>query len=162
VIIEVEGDITKTKADAIVHGVAPNDNFHQGLALTLRERWPALYKDFRHYCQSVHPKSGDLWAWKGAGGPVILNLFTQEGSYGHQDNTPKGASLSHVNHSLKALKKEVGALGLKSVAVTRLATGVGGLKWEDVKPLIDRHLGELEIPVYVYVKYHKDLQANEK
>lgn len=51
---EVTGDILRTRAQAIAHGVAPNDDFHTGLALSLREHAPALYKDFRHYCQSTH------------------------------------------------------------------------------------------------------------
>ena len=40
---EVAGDILLTKAEALAHGVAPNDNFANGLALALRERWPASY-----------------------------------------------------------------------------------------------------------------------
>jgi O-acetyl-ADP-ribose deacetylase (regulator of RNase III) len=50
---------------------------------------------------------------------------------------------------------------LKSIALPRLATGVGGLKWEDVKPLIQQHLGTLEIPVIVYTEYHAGQQAKE-
>ncbi len=47
-IYEVSGDILLSEARAIAHGVAPNDNFANRLpALSLREHWPALYKDFR-------------------------------------------------------------------------------------------------------------------
>ena len=60
---EVQGDILLSGADAVAHGIAPNDNFHQGLALSLRESWPAMYKDFRHYCHVQHPKEGTTWAW---------------------------------------------------------------------------------------------------
>ena len=52
---EVTGDILLTRAQAIVHGVSPNDHFAQGLALALREQWPAMYKDFRHFTQLKHP-----------------------------------------------------------------------------------------------------------
>ena len=69
---EVEGDLLLSKAAAIAHGVAPNDPFSQGLALSLREQWPALYKDFRHYCQTYHPKPGDLWTWMGADGVMVM------------------------------------------------------------------------------------------
>lgn len=160
-IFEVEGDILLTEADALVHGVAPNDNFHQGLALSLREQWPSLYKDFRHYCQSHHPKSGELWMWKGAGGPAIYNLFTQQEAYDH-GSSPGKATLDNVNHSLRELRKTLEGSGVKSLAVTRLATGVGGLKWDDVKPLVEKHLGDLNLPVYVYVKFHAGQKANEK
>ena len=64
----VSGDVLNSKAAAIAHGVAPNDSFNQGLAHSLREAWPAMYKDFRHYCQSAHPKAGECWTWSGAEG----------------------------------------------------------------------------------------------
>lgn len=59
---EVTGDILLSTAAAIAHGVAPNDNFKQGLALALREQWPGMYKDFRHYCQTYNPKPGSAWS----------------------------------------------------------------------------------------------------
>lgn len=54
-----------------------------------------------------------------------------------------------MNHCMRALRKEIERGGLASVALPRLATGVGGLDWDDVAPVIARHLGTLEIPVYV-------------
>ncbi|MCK9503336.1 MAG: macro domain-containing protein [Porticoccaceae bacterium] len=148
----VQGDIFESKAQLIAQGVAPNDNFGQGLALALRERWPAMYKDFRHFCQTQHPKSGDLWTWSGAEGVRIAHLFTQEAAYGHGEK-PGKATVAHVNHSLRALRKEIEREGIKSVALPRLATGVGGLDWSEVKPLIESQLGDLEVTVDVYETY---------
>lgn len=156
----VKGDILKSEAEAIAHGVAPNDNFKQGLALSLRDRWPSMYKDFRHFCKTTHPKEGTSWSWKGAGGPVIINLFTQEHPK-TADGNPGKASLSYVSHTLKSLKKDISDHKLKSLALTRLATGVGGLEWTDVKPLIEKTFADVEIPVYVYETYEKDLRAKE-
>ena len=53
------------------------------------------------------------------------------------------------------------AEGVTSVAMPRLATGVGGMSWEEVHPLIEKHLGDLAIPVYVYVTYHEGEQASK-
>ncbi len=158
---EVEGDILLTRAHAIAHGVAPGDHFDQGLALSLRERWPAMYKDFRHWMHQAHPKEGELWAWAGAGGPRLIALFTQkpapERGHGHAGR----ATLANVNHALRALAHYLTEEKIPSVALPRLATGVGGLDWDDVRPLIQRHLGELPIPVHVYVKYVRGQQAEE-
>ncbi len=156
----VSGDILKTKADGIAHGVAPNDNFKQGLALSLRERWPAMYKDFKHFCRGTHPKEGTTWGWKGVGGPVIVNLFTQEHPKTN-NSVPGKATLSYVNHSLKRLNEDIKEYDLKSLAITKVATGVGGLDWKDVKPLIEKSLGELSIPIYIYEDYKKDVEAEE-
>ncbi|MBL8710870.1 MAG: macro domain-containing protein [Rhodospirillaceae bacterium] len=156
----VSGDILLSKAAAIAHGVAPGDHFGSGLALALRENWPAMVKDFRHHCQTSHPAPGDIFAWKGADNRLVLNLMTQEAAYG-QGEKPGRAKIEYVGHALKALAKLVKAEGVASLALPRLATGVGGLDWDDVKPLVERHLGDLNIPVYVYAVFHKGQSAAE-
>lgn len=157
---EVEGDILLTKAQVVAHGVAPGDHFDSGLALALRERWPAMVKDFRHFCQTNHPKAGELFYWGGAEGPAIANLMTQEPAYGHGEK-PGKAKLEHVHHALKELAKLVAKEKIQSLALPRLATGVGGLDWSDVKLLVEKHLGDLDIPVFVYAVYHKNVAAME-
>jgi len=157
---EVTGDILLSKAQAIAHGIAPHDDFKQGLALSLREQWPGMYKDFRHYCQTYNPKPGTLWAWKGPGSPIIINLFTQEPAADRQGR-PGKATVPHINHVLQALKKELKAQQITSLALPRLATGVGGLAWEEVKPLIVQTLGDAGIPVHVYTTFKKGVAAVE-
>lgn len=157
---EVAGDILMTNAKAIAHGVAPNDHFNNGLALELREHWPAMAKDFRHYAHQSHPKAGEIWMWGGVGGVRIFNLLTQEG--GHEHGTKPGrATLPNVNHCLRRLRHELEKGEVDSLALPKLATGVGGLKWNEVSPLIQQHLNDLSIPIYVYTTYHKGQKANE-
>ena len=72
---EVTGDILLTSAQALAHSVAINDDFKHGVSAELKEMWPAMYKDFRHFCKTQSPKEGDVWAWKGTGTPVIFSLF---------------------------------------------------------------------------------------
>lgn len=157
---ELSGDILFSGARAIVQGVAPNDDFHHGLALQLRERMPAMYKDFRHYCQTRHPKSGELWTWMSSDGRYLINLFTQDAAYDH-GSKPGHATLSHVNHTLHALRGVVQKEKLVSLALPRLSCGINGLDWNDVRPLIEKHLGDLGIPVYIYVTYQKGVKASE-
>lgn len=157
---ELSGDILLSGAKVIAQGVAPNDDFHHGLALQLRERMPAMYKDFRHFCQTTHPKPGGLWTWMSSDSHFIVNLFTQEAAYAH-GSKPGDASLSHVNHALHALRALIEKEKFPSLALPRLACGVTGLEWNDVKPLIEKQLGDLNIPIYVYANYQKDLKANE-
>jgi len=157
---ELNGDILFSGAKSIVHSVAPNDDYHQGLALQLRKRLPALYKDFRQHCQIKRPKSGELWAWKTADTRFIVSLFTRDGAYNH-GSKPGHASLSHVNRSLHALRSMAQKEKLSSIALPRIACGVGGLNWNEVRPLIDKQLGDLDIPVYIYLSYQKGVKAIE-
>ncbi|MFM1895915.1 MAG: hypothetical protein RLZZ385_989 [Pseudomonadota bacterium] len=161
---EVEGDILLTKAQVIAHGVAANDPMNQGLALSLHKQFPAMHKDFHHWCNTSHPKPGQAWLWSGAGKeggrPVhIVNLLTQEGGY--DGKKPGPASETHVNHSLRELRKLVEKNNFSSIALPRLATGVGGLDWSRVKPLIESQLGDLAVPIYVYTIFQAGQQANE-
>lgn len=159
-IIAVSGDLLLSKAQAIAHGISPNDSFEQGLARELREKWPAMVKDYRHYAHQVHPKPGEIWEWGGFG-VRIFSLLTQEGSFDH-GSRPGRASISHVNHCLKRLRHQIEKEKLTSLALPRLATGLGGLDWNDVKPLVEKHLGDLQIPVFVYTKYEPGVAAVEK
>ena len=157
---EVEGDILLTKAEALAHSVAVDDAFKQGLSLHLKEQWPALYKDFRHFCKTHPPKEGDVWSWKGPGGPVIFNLFIQAAPE-MEGGIPSKAHLSSLNHALKKLVKELNDQSIKSVAITKIATGVGGLSWDEVKPVIDKTLSHYEGRVFVYSTYKPKVAAKE-
>ncbi|MFZ3231455.1 MAG: macro domain-containing protein [Pseudobdellovibrio sp.] len=159
-IYEVTGDILKTKAGAIAHGIASNDHFNQGLALSLKENWPSLAKDFRHYCHTQNPKAGTVWSWMGSDGKKIINLLTQEAADSEKQN-PHKATLQNVAHALKQLKIEIEKDKIKSIAIPKLATGVGGLAWEDVRDLIYKNLNESSANVYIYTKYQKDVEATE-
>ncbi len=160
---EVNGDILLSDSRVVAHCVAPMDHFDTGLALSLREMYPSMVKDFRHYCHAHNPKPGDIWTWGGVGGKQIVNLMAQEpAESSHNHGHPGKASISNLDHALKNLAKLAQKEGFSSIAVPRLATGVGNLNWDDVKDSIHKHLGVLNIPVYVYSSYTKDQKASEE
>ena len=159
-IYEVQGDILKSQADAIVHGVAANDSMTQGLSLSIHQMFPQMHKDFHKWCHQNHPKVGSVWAWHKVKNLVVINMLTQDGDNHHGTHPPK-ANLTDVNHALRALKKIIKKEKLKSIAIPRLATGVGGLLWEDVYPLIVNQLEEVNIPIYLYSTYIPEVKAEE-
>ena len=160
----LEGDLLLSKAELLAHGVAPNDDWKSGLAHALRERFPAMHKDFRHFCHQQNPKPGTLWLWQGIDGTGrkvrIANLFTQDAP-AHAGGHPGRAKTEHVNHALHELKKLIESEKIGSVALPRLATGVGGLDWAHVEPLLKSQLGTLKVPVYVYAKFVPGVAAKE-
>lgn len=163
---EVEGDILLSQAQVIAHGIAPQDPFDTGLALALRERWPSLVADYRHAAHGKAHNPGEIWCWAGVDekGNVrsIVNLLTQDSLHSGHAARPGKATLKNVGHALRELSKYITSEKIKSVALPRLATGVGGLDWSDVKPLVDKYLGELEVDVIVYEVYRKGVQAEER
>lgn len=159
-LIEVAGDILLSKAQAIAHGVAPNDHMDRGLALALRERWPSLAKDFRHYCHVQHAEAGGAWTWKSSDGLFIVSLLTQEVAASDKAH-PGRAKPEHVNHALRKLVQIIASEKISSLALPRLATGLGGLEWSKVQPLVEQHLGALALPVFLYTTYRPGQAADE-
>lgn len=155
----VTGDLLLSRAELVAHGIAPDDEFKTGLALELRTRWPGMYKDFRHACHTQKLECGDVWTWAGPGARIAA-LFTQEAAHGHHQH-PGKATVPHVNHALRQLRHFVDAEGIKSVALPRLATGVGGLPWTEVKPLIEHHFQKSACEVFVYEKFATGVAADE-
>ncbi|MBS3019206.1 hypothetical protein DJFAAGMI_01946 [Comamonas sp. PE63] len=162
---EVSGDILLSNADLLGHGISAFDPFDSGLALALRERWPSLVKDYRHDTRNKSIVPGDVWGWTGVqeGGGVrkIINLVTQNTMGQGPGAKPGKASVENVRRALQNLSRYIKEEKIQSVALPRLATGVGGLEWEDVKPLISQYLGEAGIPVIIYSTYRKGEKADE-
>lgn len=162
---KVAGDILLTKAQVIVHGLAASDPMDQGLALMLHTLFPTMHKDFHHWCHQEHPKPGEAWVWDTQMGKKIILLITQEGGYGHGHHVhsqhPSKASLTNVRHALRSLRKIVDKEKITSIAMPRLATGLGGLEWQEVWPVIQEQLEKLDIPVFVYTDYLPKQKANE-
>lgn len=86
--------------------------------------------------------------------------MTQDGEHSH-GKKPDKATTANVNHCLRRLQHELEREEIKSIALPRLATGVGGLDWAEVRPLIQSHLGGLKIPVFIYNHYQPGVQAAE-
>lgn len=159
---EVVGDILLSDSKVIAHCVAPNDHFDSGLALGLRNDYPVMVKDFRHYCHIHNPKAGEIWGWGGVGGKQIINLMAQEPADSRSSNNHPGkATISNLNHCLKKLADFTEKEQIKRLAIPKLATGVGGLEWDEVNESIQKYLGSLDADVYVYTTYVKDLKADE-
>ena len=158
---EVVGDILLTDAQVIAHGVAPNDHFDKGLALSLRENYPAMVKAFRQFCHRTNPSPGKAWSWSDdRGDQVIVNLLTQEPAK-NAHGQPGEATLPNVNHAIKELVKIVKKQKIKSLAIPKVATGLGKLDWDDVRPILYNRLKGLDIPIYVYTLFRKGEKALE-
>ena len=151
---EVYGNILWSKSDAIVQGIAPNEDFSRGLAASIKEEWPAIVSDFDDCCCQGAMTLGDIWAWDNQHGLDVVNLVI----HGEANQ----ASVASVDKALSALADLVAQRGIKSLAVPKIGTDVGGLDWREVKPLIEKHLGQLNIPIYLYTIFHKAIAAVEE
>jgi Predicted phosphatase homologous to the C-terminal domain of histone macroH2A1 len=157
---KVEGDILLSSASAIVQGVGINDPMDKGLALALHNRYPEMCKDFNRWCHQHNTKPGEAWLWTDSTNIKIINLIIQDTIDSHDYHFGK-ATLNNLRHALDSLVKIILNKKITSIALPKLGTGSGDLDWDDVLPLIENSLGNIDIPVYVYTHYHPDQKAEE-
>jgi O-acetyl-ADP-ribose deacetylase (regulator of RNase III) len=159
-IYKVEGDILLSKANAIVQGVGINDPMDKGLALALRNQYPDMCKDFNRWCHQHNTRPGEAWLWTGTDNIRIVNLIVQDAVDSHDYPIGK-ATLSNIKHALDALVNIILKEKITSIAMPKLATGSGDMDWDDVWPLIEGSLMDIDIPVYVYSGYRPGQKAQE-
>lgn len=114
----------------------------KGLAAALKARHPTMFEAYKSICDRGALEPGKLWLWKGLD-QWVLNFPTKK----HW----KGPSrLEWIEAGLEKFVSEYANRGISEVSFPRLGCGNGGLEWNDVRPLMERYLGNLSIPVYIH------------
>lgn len=118
----------------------------RGIALEFKNRYPEMFKEYARLCKRKFIQVGKVWIWWNPepGNPrYIINFPTKE----HWRNPSK---LEWISAGLADLNNRVMMIGIESIAIPALGCANGGLRFEDVRPLIEEKLNDLEIPVLLY------------
>lgn len=157
---EVQGDVLMSRAEVIAQGVSVNDPMTSGLARKLQEKFPSMREEFHRWCEETEPEPGQVWLWKGTGKTKVLNLLVGEAPDPELVRPSRPDKIA-VNRSFRALNKLVVDERLSSIAMPKIGSGVGGIDWLEVRGMMDSQLGELLIPVFVYVTELEGMLASE-
>ena len=146
----VTGDlfVNRFQAEALAHGCNCAGSMGAGIAVGFKERYPAMFEEFRRRCKSDPPEFalGDVFYWKEKGRPAVFNLGTQP-------RPGRGATYPVVEAALRALRAKADAEGVASVAMPRIAAGYGGLSWKKVRALVETAFADWKGTLYVYEEY---------
>lgn len=133
------GDILAEEADALVNTVNCVGVMGRGIALQFKRAWPENFKAYAAACRRHEVQPGRMFVFAtGRLTPLryIVNFPTKRHWRGK-------SRIEDIEAGLAALVEEVRARGIHSVAVPPLGAGLGGLDWKEVRPLIERALGDL-------------------
>lgn len=134
------GDLVKADAETLVNTVNCVGVMGKGIALQFKQAFPANYEAYRRACETHQVKLGSMlvFATNSLVNPKYIINFPTKGHW-------KGkARIKDIRLGLEALAKEIERLDIQSVAVPPLGCGHGGLEWEEVRPMIENALSELE------------------
>jgi O-acetyl-ADP-ribose deacetylase (regulator of RNase III) len=113
----------------------------KGIAAEFRKRWPDMYTRYRELCHHGEFNPGDLFAWT-TDDRVIFNLGTQR-------NWRTKATPEAVRQALARMVDYAVEHHIHAVAMPRIAAGLGGMDWRDVRAILDE-LVPYDLTVTVY------------
>lgn len=135
-----QGDILNADAEALVNTVNCVGIMGRGIALQFRKAFPDNFKAYEVACRRGEVQPGRMFVFETGqltNPRYIINFPTKR----HW----KGKSrIEDIDAGLDALVKEVRRLGIRSIAIPPLGSGLGGLDWSKVRPRIERALRALE------------------
>jgi O-acetyl-ADP-ribose deacetylase (regulator of RNase III) len=147
----VAGDLfaNEQQARALAHGCNCQGSMGAGIAVGFRERYPAMYAEYRRRCKAT-PRQfnlGDVFLWKDEQQPWVFNLATQE------DYWRSRATYDAIERALNAMRAQADAEGIASIAMPRIGAGYGGLSWAKMRAVIERVFADWPGTLYVYETY---------
>lgn len=131
-IIEGHGNLLETQADALVNTVNTVGVMGKGIALQFKQAFPKNFLEYQAACKRGDLRIGRMFVtYTGMLQPrVLINFPTKNHWKGH-------SNLEDIRAGLKDLVKVIQEEQLRSVAIPPLGCGLGGLRWEEVRPEIE-------------------------
>jgi O-acetyl-ADP-ribose deacetylase (regulator of RNase III) len=133
---EGHGNVLTAEVDALVNTVNTVGVMGKGVALQFKRAFPNNFPAYRAACERGEVRLGHMFVVDtGALGPrhYIINFPTK----GHWRSRSR---LEDIRSGLEDLVRVLRDLGIASVAIPALGCGNGGLRWSDVRPLIESAL----------------------
>jgi O-acetyl-ADP-ribose deacetylase (regulator of RNase III) len=139
----VRGNIFESSAQVITNTVNCVGVMGAGLALEFKNKFPTMFDGYKIRCQKKEVTPGVPYLWENDSAQ-ILNFPTKR-------HWKESSLIGDIEDGLKYLAANYQKMGLQSMALPPLGCGLGGLDWQDVKPLVEKYLGPLpDLEVYVY------------
>ncbi|AGX88303.1 type II toxin-antitoxin system antitoxin DNA ADP-ribosyl glycohydrolase DarG [Candidatus Symbiobacter mobilis] len=141
------GDILKDEAEALVNTVNCVGVMGRGIALQFKNAWPDNFKAYTAACirNAVQPGCMFVFETGQLTNPrFIVNFPTKRHWRGN-------SRMEDIESGLAALVAEIQARGIRSIAIPPLGSGLGGLNWNEVRSVIEKHLTPLaDLSVRIY------------
>jgi O-acetyl-ADP-ribose deacetylase (regulator of RNase III) len=145
------------EVQTLVNTVNTKGVMGKGLALEFKKRYPEMFRDYRVRCERGEVRVGEPYLYVSQR-PWVLNFPTKK----HWRNKSR---LEWIAQGLKYFVCNYKQWGITSIAFPQLGTLNGGLQWEEVRPIMEKFLGNLDIPVIIYIyapRGQKGSQGNGK
>lgn len=134
------GNLLASDAEALVNTVNTVGVMGKGIALQFKNAYPGNFKSYAAACKRGEVAPGKMFVFEtgvlGASARFIINFPTKR----HWKDRSR---LEDIEAGLVDLVRVIREHDIQSIAIPPLGCGNGGLRWEDVEPLIHRALNQV-------------------
>lgn len=142
----IDSDATKIDVDVLGHQCNTKGVMGAGIAKTIKQLYPDVYKEYKLFCQNNKKVLGTTQLVKSNEGKYIANIFGQDDYRGRGLKTNYKA----LRKALEELHYKMIGLNLKTLSIPYLiGCGLGGGDWEIVDQIINDIFGESSITCYI-------------
>ena len=128
------GNILTADAEALVNTVNCIGLMGKGIALQFKKAFPDNFKAYEAACRRKEVQPGHMFVFtigQMFNPRFIINFPTKRHWRGK-------SRYEDIETGLEALVQEVQERKIRSIAIPPLGSGLGGLQWERVKPMIEK------------------------
>jgi O-acetyl-ADP-ribose deacetylase (regulator of RNase III) len=146
---EVTGDLVKmAKAgqfDVVIHGANCFHTMGAGIAKTIKQTWPAVYKsDCTNTRYGDRKKLGTIDPVPVEGGLIVVNAYTQYDYRGRYN-----VDYDAITDAFIALKRQFGGRNLR-FGIPKIGAGLAGGDWNLIATLIDDAMDGEDVTVVLF------------
>lgn len=145
----VTTSLFESPAQTLVNTVNTVGVMGKGIAAEFKRRYPEMYEAYRGFCEQRLLAVGKLQLYRSPN-KWVLNFPTKE-------DWRRPSKLEWIELGLKKFVSTYTDQGITSIAFPMLGCGNGQLQWDDVRPVMERYLKPLTIPVFVHLAEPKGL-----
>lgn len=139
----IQGNIFNSKVQTIVNPVNTVGVMGAGLALEFKKRYPKMFQSYKRACNKGLLSVGKLMLCDESDYRILL--------FPTKTDWREPSRIEYIESGLKKFVETYESKNITSIAFPKLGCGKGGLDWQEVKPIMERYLGNLPIPIIVCV-----------
>lgn len=142
-------NIMDSQADALVVPTNVRGVMGAGLAKAFREKYPAMFQTYKRACADGSFGLGQILPYR-EGLVWIVCLPTKK-------HWAEPSTVAYIESGLKAyVEWAKGTTTVMSHAFPMLGCGLGRLPWDEVRPVMERHLGQINGRVNIHIEPDRD------
>ncbi len=142
-----QGNLFEAPAEALVNTVNTVGVMGKGIALMFKEAFPENFRAYEDACKHEEVRVGRMFVTETSSleGPRwIINFPTKK-------HWRQSSKLEWIVEGLDDLRRVIQDRNIRSIALPPLGAGNGGLDWSEVRPEVQRALGDLQdVDILVY------------